>query len=157
MALAVSEAGGFDVPEAVECPGESGGGILAAGEEDEGGWFGHDRSMGAVGGGREGGMITLCIRYTIDPSKVEAFEAYARALAEPIERCGGRVAGYYLPTRIAGPTNTGYGLIDFPDLATYESYRAKLLVDPGGIAALEAVQAAGCILNEERSFVRRVA
>ena len=64
-------------------------------------------------------MLTLCIRYTIDPAKVAAFEAYAQALRAPVERCGGVYAGYYCPTKIAGPTNTAFGFIDFPDLGTY--------------------------------------
>jgi hypothetical protein len=101
-------------------------------------------------------MITLCIRYTLDANKLADFEAYARALAGPIERCGGKLISYYLPTKIAGPTNTGLGLIDFPDLATYEQYRARLTSDPDGGECLRRAEAAGCILNEDRAFVRRV-
>lgn len=102
-------------------------------------------------------MLTLCVRYTLGPGKLADFEAYARALREPVERCGGTFVGYYLPTKIAGPTNAAIGLIDFPDLAAYEAYRARLLTDPGGEAALRRAEAAGCILNEDRSFMRRVA
>jgi uncharacterized protein (DUF1330 family) len=68
-------------------------------------------------------MMTLCIRYTLDVSKLADFETYARALQAPVERCGGKFVAYYLPTKIAGPTNTALGLIDFPDLASYERYR----------------------------------
>jgi len=100
-------------------------------------------------------MLTLCIRYTIDPAKVAAFEAYARALRAPVERCGGVYAGYYCPTKIAGPTNTAFGFIDFPDLGTYESYRAKLATDPEGAEALRRAEAEGFIVNEDRSFLRR--
>jgi NIPSNAP len=70
-------------------------------------------------------MITLYIRYTLDPTKLRDFEAYARALVTPIERCGGTPAGYYLPTKFAGPMNAAVGLIDFPSLAAYETYREK--------------------------------
>jgi NIPSNAP len=101
-------------------------------------------------------MMTLCIRYTLDANKLADFDAYAQALRQPVERCGGKFVGYYLPTKIAGPTNTALGLIDFPNLAAYESYREKLATDPDGVACLRRVEAAGCILNEERSFVRRV-
>jgi hypothetical protein len=101
-------------------------------------------------------MMTLCIRYTLDANKLADFEAYAQALRQPVERCGGKFVAYYLPTKIAGPTNTALGLIDFPNLAAYESYREKLASDPDGAACLRRVEAAGCILNEERSFVRRV-
>lgn len=101
-------------------------------------------------------MITLCIRYTLDAAKLADFEAYARALRRPVERCGGKSFVYYLPTKIAGPTNTALGLIDFPDLGSYERYRERLSSDPAGIECRSRVEAAGCILNEDRSFVRRV-
>src|SRR5438105_3567805 len=64
-------------------------------------------------------MITLYIRYTLDPNKLRDFETYAKALSTPIERCGGVPAGYYLPTKFAGPVNAAVGLIDFPSLAAY--------------------------------------
>ena len=102
-------------------------------------------------------MITLCIRYTLDASKLADFEAYARALPGPVERCGGKFISYYSPTKIAGPTNTALGLIDFPDLGTYEKYRAKLMTDPDGVECLRRAEAAGCILNEDRTFIHRVA
>jgi hypothetical protein len=47
-------------------------------------------------------------------------------------------------------------LIDFPDLASYERYREKLASDPDNVESLRRVEAAGCILNEERSFIRRI-
>src|SRR5262245_18455600 len=102
-------------------------------------------------------MLTLCIRYTLDANKLAEFEAYARALPRPVERCGGRIAGYYLPTKIAGPTNTALGLIEFPNLAAYQQYRDKLAADPDAAESLRRAEATGCILNEERSFIRRLA
>ncbi len=101
-------------------------------------------------------MITLAIRYTLDANKLADFEAYARALPGAVERCGGKLVAYYLPTKIAGPTNTALGFIDFPDLATYERYRAKLAADHDATQSLRRAEAAGCILNEDRSFVRRL-
>jgi hypothetical protein len=101
-------------------------------------------------------MMTLCIQYTLNPAKVADFETYARALVKPVERCGGKFIAYYLPTKIAGPVNIALGLIDFPDLATYERYREKLLSDTGAAECLRQVEAAGAILNEDRSFIRRV-
>src|SRR5712671_3366247 len=79
-------------------------------------------------------MITLSIRYTLDASKLADFAAYAKDLQSAIERCGGQLQGYYLPTKLAGATNIGLALIDFPSLAAYEAYRGKLLTDPGGSA-----------------------
>jgi hypothetical protein len=101
-------------------------------------------------------MMTLCIRYTLDVNKLADFEAYVTALKRPLERCGGTYVGYYLPTKVAGPTNVALGLIDFPSLAAYEQYRAKLLADPEAAEVLRRAEIAGCILNEDRSFVRRV-
>lgn len=100
-------------------------------------------------------MMTLCIRYTLDVNKLADFEAYAQWLRKPIERCGGTYVDYYLPTKIAGPTNAALGLIDFPSLAAYEAYRAALLSDPDATECLRRAEAAGCILNEDRSFIRR--
>jgi len=101
-------------------------------------------------------MVTLCIRYTLDAGKLGEFEAYARSLRAPVERCGGKFVDYYLPTKIAGPTNTAVGLIDFPDLAAYERYRDRLASDSEAVAVLRQAETAGCILNEDRSFIRRV-
>jgi NIPSNAP len=102
-------------------------------------------------------MMTLCIRYTLDASKLADFETHAQALQQPIARCGGKLVAYYLPTKVAGPTNLALGLIDFPDLAAYEAYRKKLAIDAGAVACLRQAEAAGCILVEDRAFVRRVA
>jgi hypothetical protein len=101
-------------------------------------------------------MMTLCIRYTLDANKLADFDAYARALRRPVERCGGKYVGYYLPTKVAGPMNAALGLIDFPNLAAYEQYRERLLTDTEAAEILRRAEAAGCILNEDRSFVRRV-
>ena len=98
-------------------------------------------------------MITLYIRYTLDPTKLRDFEAYARALVTPIERCSGTPAGYYLPTKFAGPMNAAVGLIDFPSLAAYETYREKLGADPEAGEITRRLEASGALLNEDRSFV----
>ena len=100
-------------------------------------------------------MMTLCIRYTLDANKLGDFEKYAQSLRKPVERCGGIYVGYYLPTKVAGPTNSALGLIDFENLAAYEQYRAKLLDDPDAAECLRRAEAAGCILVEDRAFLRR--
>jgi hypothetical protein len=101
-------------------------------------------------------MPTLCIRYTLDQNKLADFEAYARSLPQPIARAGGTLLGYFLPTKIAGPTNLALALIDFPNLAAYEAYRDKLAKDPEGVDSVRRVEASGAILNEDRSFIRRL-
>ena len=101
-------------------------------------------------------MLTLCIRYTIDPRRLADFDSYAKSLRSAVERCGGRFVDYYLPTKFAGATDIALGLIDFPTLAAYEQYRDRLATDPDASEAGRRVDQAGCILREERSFVSRV-
>ncbi len=101
-------------------------------------------------------MITLSIRYQIDPNKLRDFEVYAQSLTEPIGRSGGQLIGYFLPTRFAGRTNEALALINFSDLAAYERYREVLGQDPENAASIARVEASGCILCEDRSFLRKV-
>ena len=105
---------------------------------------------------KEDRMITLCIRYTIDASKRADFEEYGRSVAAPIERSGGKVIGYFAPTKFAGPTNIALSLIDFPSLAAYERYREALAKDPEHIDVARRAEQSGVILVEDRSFLQRV-
>jgi len=100
-------------------------------------------------------MLTLCIRYTLDAAKLADFEAYAHGVAGPIERCGGKVVGYFTPTKFAGPTNVGLSLIDFPSLAAYERYREALAADPEHTEVARRAAQSGVILVEDRSFMQR--
>jgi uncharacterized protein (DUF1330 family) len=100
-------------------------------------------------------MITLCIRYTLDQNQYSNFEAYARAWPEIIRRCGGELIGYFLPTKLAGSTNTAIALINFENLSAYEKYRAALAGDSEAESNVAKIEKTGCILNEERSFLRR--
>jgi len=102
-------------------------------------------------------MITLCIRYTVDQNQTGNFEEYVRSLPEPIRRCGGDLVGYFLPTKLAGPTNTALALINFAGLDAYEKYREAFGADAAARASVAAVEKTGCILCEDRSFVQRVA
>ncbi len=101
-------------------------------------------------------MLTLVIRYRIDHHKLHDFDAYARALADPIRRCGGTLVGYFLPTRFAGRTDEALALIAFADLAAYERYRHALASDPGAVDCLERVERSGCIVREERAILQQV-
>ena len=100
-------------------------------------------------------MITLCIRYTIDQNKLADFEAYAKAWPPIIERCGGKLIGYYLPTKIAGPTNFAMAIIDFENLAAYQQYRDRLGQDPDAKANVQRIERTGCIRNEDRAILHR--
>src|SRR5882757_11589907 len=71
--------------------------------------------------------ITCFIRYEIDPFKLESFKEYAANWGRIIPRCGGNLAGYFLPHE--GTNNIGWGLIAFDSLALYEAYKTKLKSD----------------------------
>jgi hypothetical protein len=101
-------------------------------------------------------MITVCIHYTIDTHKHGDFEQYARNWPEPIRRCGGQLLGYFLPTRMAGATNSAYALINFPSLADYEKYREALMRDPGAKENFAFADRSGCILIEDRSILQQI-
>lgn len=98
-------------------------------------------------------VITCCIQYTLEPKKISAFEDYASRWPPIIERCGGRLVGYYLPKE--GANNFALALIDFASLADYESYRSHLAVDPEAQQNIADANQAGCILVESRTFLRR--
>jgi hypothetical protein len=98
-------------------------------------------------------MITCVIQYTLDPHAIEEFERYATMWPPVIERCGGRLTGYYLPKESAN--DFALALIDFDSLAAYEQYRARLAADPDAQANVAAVRKARAILAERRSFLRK--
>jgi NIPSNAP len=102
------------------------------------------------------GMITLCIRYTIDQNQYRNFEKYVRAILEPIRGSGGELVGYFLPTKLAGPTNIALALINFSSLDAYEKYRDAFGADAAAVASVSAVEKSGCILCEDRSFLRGI-
>ncbi len=98
--------------------------------------------------------IVCCIRYVIDPYKLEAFEAYAQRWLSIIPACGGELIGYFLPHE--GTNNIALAMIGFDSLAAYEAYRARLKVDEAGAANFRAAQDSRFILSEERTFLRPV-
>jgi hypothetical protein len=101
-------------------------------------------------------MITLCIRYTFNPGKLADMRAYVEAEQGPIERSGGKVAGYFLPTDFAGPTNEAMGLIEFDTLAAYEQYRGVLAADPDHQRNVARLEQSGANAAMSRSIVQRV-
>lgn len=101
-------------------------------------------------------MLTVCIRYTLDIHKLSDFEKYARNWPGPIRRCGGTLVGYFLPTKIAGPTNFALALINFPTLAAYEQYRDALMKDTEAAENVRFADQSGCILLEDRMVMQQV-
>ncbi len=98
--------------------------------------------------------VTVFIRYQLDPFQLRAFEAYARRWLDIIPKCGGHVVGYWMPHE--GTNNIAFGLISFPSLAGYETYRARLKSDAEGAANFRMAEEKRMILAEERSFLRQV-
>jgi len=98
--------------------------------------------------------ITVFIRYQLDPFKRAMFEEYARRWLTIIPKCGGQCLGYWMPHE--GTNNIGFGLLAFPSLAEYESYRARLRADKEGMANFGFAEENQFILAEERTFLRPV-
>jgi len=101
-------------------------------------------------------MITLYLRYTIDPNKLADFATYTANEQLPIRESGGKILGYFLPTDFAGATNEAIGLIDFPSLAEYEIYRARLAAHPLHKQNVSILECNGAVLSIQRSLVRRI-
>ena len=101
-------------------------------------------------------MLTLSIRYTLDPNKLADFRAYAEAEQEPIRRSGGKIVGYFMPTEFSGPTNEALGLIEFASLATYEEYRARLANDPDHKKYAKRLEDSGVVVAMNRTLIQRV-
>ncbi len=101
-------------------------------------------------------MITLCIRYTFDPNKLNDFKAYVEAEQGAIARSGGKAIAYFLPTDFAGPTNEAIGLIDLPNLAAYETYRTALANDPEHKKNVTRLETSGATLAMNRSMIQRI-
>ena len=79
--------------------------------------------------------IVCIIRYQIDPFQRDAFKTYAENWGRIIPRCGGHLIGYFLPHE--GTNDVAWGMIGFDSLASYESYRTRLKMDPEGIENFE--------------------
>lgn len=101
-------------------------------------------------------MITLCIRYKFNPDKIADIATYFQNEQRVIERSGGKIVGYFLPTDFAGATDEAIGLIDLPSIAAYEEYRQKLGDDPEHKTNIARLASSGAAVAMNRSFIRRV-
>ena len=99
--------------------------------------------------------VTVFIRYQIDPFQLDAFRAYAENWGRIIPACGGHLIGYFLPHE--GTNDIAWGLVSFPDLTSYEVYRARLRSDAEGRANFALAQEKRFILREERTFLEPAA
>lgn len=99
-------------------------------------------------------MVTVFIRYTLDPLKLDQFQTYARRWLDIIPKCGGDLIGYFMPHE--GTNYEAFGIIRFASLAAYEEYRLRLKSDKAGKANFAMAQAGGFILREDRTFLKEV-
>ena len=101
-------------------------------------------------------MITLCIRYRFNPERLHAIREYFETEQRVIERSGGKIVGYFLPSDFAGPTDQAIGLIDIPSMADYDEYRRTLAEDPEHKANVARLEQSGAGVAMDRWFIRRV-
>jgi hypothetical protein len=101
-------------------------------------------------------MLTLCIRYQINPNRLADFTAYVKGEQEPICRSGGISVQYFLPTDFAGSTSEAMGLIDFSTLADYERYRSALASDAEHKKNVTRLEESGAVLSMQRSIIQRL-
>ncbi|MEW1776927.1 NIPSNAP family protein [Streptomyces sp. NPDC086777] len=99
-------------------------------------------------------MISVHIRYEIDPEHTADFEEYGRRWIALINRFGGTHHGYFLPSE--GDSDVAYAVFSFPSLAQYEQYRMDSTTDPECQEAFELARRTGCIRRYERRFLRPV-
>lgn len=101
-------------------------------------------------------MLTLCIRYRFNPDKIAGIREYFENEQRVIERSGGKIVGYFMPTDFAGPNDEALGLIDLPSMAAYEEYRKVLAADPEHKHNVARLQESGAAVAMNRWFIERV-
>ncbi|MET0333785.1 MAG: NIPSNAP family protein [Rhizobacter sp.] len=99
-------------------------------------------------------MITVHLRYVIDPYQLKEFEHYCKLWVPLIQKFGGTYIGCFLPSE--GANNIALTLFSFPSLAEYEQYRKKSFKDPECQVAFKYANDTRCFLSYERSFMRPV-
>ena len=97
-------------------------------------------------------MITIHLKYEIDPDKLADFEEYGRRWIKLVNRFGGTHHGYFMPSE--GDSDIAYALFSFGSFAEYEKYRTDSFVDPECQEALELARTTACIRRYERRFLR---
>ena len=96
-------------------------------------------------------MISIHLRYEINPDRIDEFREYGRLWIALVERFGGRHHGYFLPSE--GDSDEAFALFTFDSLASYERYRQESADDPDCIEAYLFAQRTGCIRRYERRFL----
>ena len=113
--------------------------------------------------------VTCQIRYTLDLSKLSAFESYARTWMVLVEHYGGVHHGYFIPRKSPdrvgvsfpgigydGPTDVAVAMFTFPVDESYQLYREVVATDPECQSAAALVRETGCFIRYERLFLEPV-
>jgi hypothetical protein len=99
-------------------------------------------------------MITVHLRYEIDPDKLDEFTQYGQTWIRLVNRLGGTHHGYFMPSE--GDSDEAFALFSFPSLADYEKYRIASRTDQECIDAFEFARVTRCIRRYERRFLAPV-
>lgn len=99
-------------------------------------------------------MITVHLRYEIDPERLDEFREYGQRWIRLVTRFGGDHHGYFLPSE--GDSDEAFALFSFPSLAAYEQYRLDAADDPECREAYRFAVETKCIRRYERRFLAPV-
>ncbi|WP_019179524.1 NIPSNAP family protein [Microbacterium yannicii] len=99
-------------------------------------------------------MITIHLRYEIDPDKLEEFTHYGREWIRLVNKLGGTHHGYFMPSE--GDSDEAFALFTFPSLAEYEAYRSASFEDLECIEMFQFARDTGCVRRYERRFLTPV-
>ncbi len=105
-------------------------------------------------GNEQTAVITVHLRYEIDPDKLAEFDEYGRRWIRLVNRLGGVHHGYFLPSE--GDSDEAFALFTFPSLADYEAYRSAAAVDDECRDAIRFATETKCIRRYERRFLSPV-
>ncbi len=89
-----------------------------------------------------------------DPFRRAQFEHYAQNWLRIIPVCGGDLVGYFMPHEVTN--NIAVALIAFDSMADYEAYRYRLKEDPAGIENFRFAEENRLIIEERRTFLKKV-
>ena len=114
-------------------------------------------------------MFTCCIRYQLDPDKLDEFKEYARTWVALIRKYGGTHHGYFVPGTkhdrlpsaafsfpglgTEGPPNVAVALFSFPSIEEYDRYRLAVADDEACKAATVRFNRSNCFSGYERTFL----
>jgi hypothetical protein len=96
-------------------------------------------------------MITIHLRYEIDPAKLEDFREYGVRWIRQVEKFGGVHHGYFLPSE--GDSDEAFALFTFESLAAYEQYRIAAATDAECQELYRFAERTRCIRRYERRFL----